>query len=119
MHGTAIGIHGIVHALARMRQLRASPTATSLTEDAVLAQCLAPPRQVPRTLEAPFETPLIAGRPGAGAIVMLRLKDAGAQAPDAEMVFMHGHWNACPARAFVTTLLKTVWQRSLQESPSP
>ncbi|MGA7385245.1 MAG: hypothetical protein WBW81_11320, partial [Methylocella sp.] len=30
MHGTAIGVHGIVQALERMRQLRALPDATSL-----------------------------------------------------------------------------------------
>jgi hypothetical protein len=119
MHGAAIGVHGIVHALARMRQLRASPTANSLTDDAVLARCLAPPKQAPRTLEAPLETPLVDGRLSAGAILVFRLEDAFAQAPDAEMVFMHGHWNACPARAFVTALLKAVWRRSLEEKSSP
>jgi len=36
--------------------------------------------------------------------------------PDAEMVFMRGHWNACPAHAFVTGLLLAVWRRSLQEA---
>lgn len=42
MHGTAIGVHGIVHALERMRALR--PTAAAaLGDDAVLARCLRPP----------------------------------------------------------------------------
>ena len=31
---------------------------------------------------------------------------------DAETVFMHGHWNACPAQAFVTELVRAVWRRS-------
>ena len=52
MHGTAIGVHGIVAALERMRQLRALSDATSLGDDAVLGRCLAPPKQVPRTVEA-------------------------------------------------------------------
>jgi hypothetical protein len=116
MHGTAIGVHGIVHALARMRALRALPTATSFSDDAVLGQCLAPPKQVPRTVEAPFETPFVRDSLKAGAIVMLQLGTAGSKAPDGEMVFMRDHWNACPARAFVTELLKMVWQRSLSSA---
>jgi hypothetical protein len=113
MHGTAIGVHGVVQALARMRQLRASPTAKSLSEDAVIWQCLVPPKQVPRTAEASFTSPLVAGSMSAGTVLLLQLEDAGPQAPDAEMVFMRGHWNACPARAFVVALLQTVWRRSL------
>jgi hypothetical protein len=113
MHGTAIGVHGIVQALARMRQLRAQPAASSLSDDAVLGQCLTPPKQVPRTVEAPFETPFVSNPLPAGAVIILQLEAAGAQAPDPEMVFMRGHWNACPARAFVTALLLTVWRRSL------
>jgi len=116
MHGTAIGVHGIVQALVRMRQLRASPMAASLGDDAVLGQCLAPPKQVPRTVEASFATPLVGDPLAAGTIVMLQLEAAGPQAPDAEMIFMRGHWNACPAWAFVTALLQTVWRRSLQEN---
>jgi hypothetical protein len=116
MHGTAIGVHGIVQALARMQQLRALPTATSLSDDAVLGQCLAPPKQVPRTVEALFATPLVKDPLAAGTIVMLQLEAAKPKVPDAEMTFMRGHWNACPARDFVTALLQTVWRRSLQET---
>jgi hypothetical protein len=114
MHGTAIGVHGIVQALVRMRELRAAPSPASLGEDAVLALCLAPPRQVPRSVEVPFETPMVDGGLSAGTVLMLQLAKAGPQAPDPEMVFMHGHWNACPARAFVTGLLLAVWRRSLE-----
>jgi len=115
MHGTAIGVHGIVHALTRMRQLRASPMAKSSSDDAVLWQCLAPPKQVPRTVEASLETPLVSDPLSAGTVIVLQLAAAGPRAPDAEMVFMRGHWSACPARAFVTELLLAVWRRSLQE----
>jgi hypothetical protein len=115
MHGTAIGVHGIVQALARMRQLRALPPAKSLGEDVVLWRCLAPPKRVPRTVEAALETPLVSDQLSAGTVVMLEPASAGLQAPDAEMVFMRDHWNACPARAFVTELLLAVWRRSLQE----
>ena len=116
MHGTAIGIHGIVQALARMRELRAGQTAASLSDDAVLGQCLAPPRQVPRTVEAPFATPLVDDDLRPGGLLFLQLASAGTQAPGPEAVFMHGHWNACPARTFVTGLLLAVWRRSFQEA---
>jgi len=116
MHGTAIGVHGIVRALAQMRRLRCVPNPESLSDEAVLWQCLAPPRQVPRTVEVPFETPLVKNRLTVGSILMLQLEAAWPRAPDAELVFMQGHWNACPARAFVTGLLLAVWRRSLQES---
>jgi hypothetical protein len=118
MHGTAIGVHGIVQALARMRDLRALPNPASLGDDAVLWKCLAPPKQVPRTVEALFETPLADKSLRPGTIVMLQLEAAGPSAPDAEMVFMHGHWNACPASAFATALLRSVWHRSLKENRS-
>jgi hypothetical protein len=113
MHGTAIGVHGVVQALAQMRQLRASATAKSLSEDAVIWQCLTPPKQVPRTAEASFVSPQVSGSMSAGTVLIFQLEAAGPQAPDAEMVFMRGHWNACPARVFVVALLQTVWRRSL------
>jgi hypothetical protein len=103
-----------VQALVRMRELRAASAPTSLDEDAVLALCLAPPRQVPRTAEGPFETPVVDRGLCAGTVLVLQLAKAGTQAPDPEMVFMHGHWNACPARAFVPGLLLAVWHRSLE-----
>jgi hypothetical protein len=115
MHGTAIGVHGIVQALGRMRQLRALPDATSLGDDAVLGRCLAPPKQVPRTVEASLSIPCVAGEIRPGTLIMLQLEAAGPRAPDGEMVFMRDHWNSCPARAFVTALLQSVWRRSLRE----
>ncbi|MGH6835626.1 MAG: hypothetical protein ACREC9_08770 [Methylocella sp.] len=115
MHGTAIGMHGIVQALERMRQLRARADATSLGDAAVLGRCLAPPKQVPRTVEASLESPFAAGEMRPGAIVILKLDAAEPSTPGAGTVFMHGHWNGCPAEAFVTALLKAVWHRSLKE----
>jgi hypothetical protein len=110
LHGTAIGVHGIVDALERMRALYAAPGRASLSDEAVLGQCLFPPRRVPRTVEAGFSTPATAGRLGPGVIVMFELEPAASRAPGAEMVFMHGHWNACPAEVFVTELLRAVWK---------
>jgi hypothetical protein len=115
MHATAIGVHGIVAALERMRQLRALPDATSLGADAVLGRCLAPPKQVPRTVEASLASPFVAGEMQPGALVMLKLDAVEPSTPGAETVFMQGHWNACPAQAFVTALLQAVWHRSLTE----
>jgi hypothetical protein len=116
MHGTSIGVHGIVRALAQMRRLRSEPNAESFSDEAVLWQCLVPPRQVPRTVEVPLETPLVKGPLSVGSILMLQLEAAWPRAPGPELVFMHGHWNGCPARALVTRLLLVVWRRSLQES---
>jgi hypothetical protein len=113
MHGTAIGVHGIVAALERMRQLRALPDATSLDDDAVLGRCLSPPGQVPRTVEASLASPFVAGEMQPGALVILKLDAAKPSTPGAGTVFMHGHWNGCPAQAFVTALLQSVWHRSL------
>jgi hypothetical protein len=118
MHGTAIGVHGIVQALARMRDLRALPHPASLGDDAVLWKCLAPPKQVPRTVETLTSSPFVDSAIRPGSIVILQLGAAGPCAPDAEMVFMRGHWNACPAAAFVTALLRSVWHRSLKGSGS-
>lgn len=113
MHGTAIGLHGIVHALHRMRTLRAAPEAASLSDDAMLARCLDPPMQVPRTVEAVLSTPVTADRLRPGALVLLQLRAAAQRAPGPEMTFMQSRWNACPAQAFVIELLKAVWRRSL------
>lgn len=112
MHGTAIGMHGVLQALDRMRDLRAAPDAASLNEDAVLARCLAPPRQVPRTVEGMLATPVTPEHLRPGTLVMLRLREAGPRALGPGTVFMHGHWNACPAQAFVTELVRAVWRRS-------
>lgn len=112
MHGTAIGMHGILQALERMRDLRAAPDAASLGDDAVLARCLTPPRQVPRTVDAMLATPVAAKHLRPGTLVMLRLREAAPRAPGNETVFMRGHWNACPAQAFVTELVLAVWRRS-------
>jgi hypothetical protein len=116
MHGTAIGVHGIVRALAQMRRLRCGPNPESFSDEAVLWQCLVPPKQVPRTVEVSLDTPLLKAPLNVGSILMLQLEAAWPRAPGPELVFMHGQWNACPACAFVSRLLLVVWRRSLQES---
>lgn len=113
MHGTAIGLHGIVDALRRMRVLRAAPEAGSLSMDAMLARCLEPPMQVPRTVEAVIASPVTADLLRPGVLVLFQLNIAARRAPGPEMTFMQGPWNACPAQAFVVELLKAVWRRSL------
>ncbi|MEZ5787077.1 MAG: hypothetical protein R3D62_11565 [Xanthobacteraceae bacterium] len=117
MHGTAIGGHGIVHALERMRILRSNAEAAALGDDAVLARCLRPPRQVPRTVETTLSHPST-GELRPGAMILLRLERAWPAAPDAEMIFMRGHWNACPAAAFVAALVLAVWRRSAEDRRS-
>jgi hypothetical protein len=112
MHGTAIGVHGIMDALERMQALHARPGSTSITDEVAVGRCLHPPRRVPRTVEAPITLPG-AGRPlEPGAMVMLDLEKAGPHAPDPDIVFMHGKWSFCPAEAFIPALLRAVWRRA-------
>jgi len=112
MHGTAIGMHGILHALERMRDLRATPAAASVDEDTAVGRCLAPPTQVPRTVEDALSTPVTAKQLRPGTVVLLQIGKPDSYAPGGEGVFMHGHWNACPAQAFVIALLRAVWRGS-------
>ena len=109
-HGTAIGVHGIVDALDRMRALRAGSEWNSLSDEAVLWRTLQPPRQVPRVVEDAISTPLVASSLRAGTIVMFALATAWPKAPGPELVFMPQHWSACPAALFVKTLLSQVWK---------
>jgi hypothetical protein len=34
------------------------------------------------------------------------------------MIFMRGHWNACPAAGFVAALALAVWRRSAEDGRS-
>jgi hypothetical protein len=114
MHGTAIGLHGIVHALERMRDLHSQPDARSLSSETMLGECLAPPRRVPRTVETTIIGTGIVDGASPGTIIMLELEASAPGGASAEMVFMSGHWNQCPAHAFVKALLLAVWTRSFQ-----
>lgn len=99
-------------ALERMRELRARPGSDSIDDTAAVGRCLHPPRRVPRTVEATVATPATRAPLRPGAMVMLGLGEAGAQAPDPEMIFMHGHWSFCPAEAFVPALLRAAWRKA-------
>ena len=106
LHGIAIGVHGIIGALDRMRALHAGADRLSLSEEAAIARALAPPKRVARVVEEGFPTPASARRTSPGTIVFLDLGKAGVAAPDAGTVFMRGRWNFCPAEAFVTELVR-------------
>jgi hypothetical protein len=114
MHGTALGLHGIVQALERMRALHSRPDARSFSDETILGECLAPPQRVPRTVETTITGTRTVDGAGPGAIIMFELEAAARGAAGAEMVFMSGHWNQCPAHAFVRALLLAVWTRSFQ-----
>jgi hypothetical protein len=118
MHGTSIGVHGIVDALERMRALRAQPGGDLLNENVALSRCLHPPRRVPRTVGGPLATPATAAPLRPGSMVMLNLERASPRAPDPEMIFMHGHWAFCPVEAFIPALLRAVWRKAVRSSPT-
>jgi hypothetical protein len=113
MHGTAIGVHGIMKALERMQALRARPESGSIDEFVAVSRCLHPPRRVPRTVEALVTTSATARPLPPGAMVMLNLEEAGPHAPDPDITFMHGHWSFCPAEAFIPALLRAVWREAV------
>lgn len=110
MHATAIGLHGIVNALERMRALRREFGGSPPGEDVALARCLHPPRRVPRAVEALLASEVTPRPLPPGAVVLLELERAGEHAPGPATTFMRGSWSACPAEAFVTTLLQAVWR---------
>jgi hypothetical protein len=114
MHGTAIGIHGIVQAIARLREFRADPQLAALSADEVVWKCLLPPKAAPRTVEAKLQTMLDDAPLVEGTVIMLQLEAAAIKEPGPEMVFMEGHWNACPAQSFIVTLIKDIWVRSAE-----
>lgn len=112
MHATAIGVHGIMDALGRMRELRGRPGSDSIDAAVAVGQCLRPPRRVLRTVDAAFATPATAAPLQTGSMVMLEFEAAGLHAPDPDIIFMHGHWSYCPAEVFVPALLQAVWHKA-------
>ena len=112
MHGTAIGVHGIVDALERMRALRATAAAGSIDAATAVARCLQPPRRVLRSVEAPLPVAFADPPLRPGSLVMLDLAEAGARAPDPDIVFMQGRWSFCPAMRLVPALLRAAWEAS-------
>jgi hypothetical protein len=97
-----------------MRDLHSQPDARSLSSETMLGECLAPPRRVPRTVETTIIGTGIVDGASPGTIIMLELEASAPDGASAEMVFMSGHWNQCPAHAFVKALLIAVWTRSFQ-----
>ena len=112
LHGTAIGVHGIVHALERMRDLHALDASRSIDERIAVARCLHAPRRVLRTVEAPLATTATPTPLRPGSLVLLELEAAGSRAPDPDIVFMHGRWSFCPAERFVPALLAAAWREA-------
>jgi hypothetical protein len=112
MHGTAIGVHGIVDALERMRELRARPGVDSIDAAVAVGRCLRGPRRVLRTVETTLATPATTAPLRASSMVMFELEEAGMHAPDPEMIFMHGHWSFCPAEVFIPALLQAAWRKA-------
>lgn len=119
LHGTAIGVHGIVAALERMRTLRASSSAESIDAATAVARCLRAPRRVPRSVETVLPTPFTRAPLRPGGLVMLELASAGERAPDPDIVFMTGRWSACPARDFVPALLRAAWEAAAAQGGRP
>ena len=113
VHAIGIALHHIVSGVNLMRQLYADPAnRTALSPDAASARCLFAPDSVLRQATAPddsgnyqFDT---------GTLVQLKLQDASAKAPDADLAFLRNTWSRCPAEQWVPALLAGIWLRACQ-----
>jgi hypothetical protein len=111
VHGTGIAVHNIAHGLERMRELWRTPPRPA-TDDAVNA-CVFAPQRVLR--QATTKGGTLAGEVRPGTLVLLELEKARGSAPGTETVFLARTWAECPAGAFVTALLRAVWDAAVAQ----
>jgi hypothetical protein len=113
VHAVGIALHNVVSGVNLMRQLYADPAnRTTLTPDAVSARCLVAPVSVLRQATAPDDS----GNHqfDAGTLIQLKLQDANAKTPDADLAFLRNTWSRCPAEQWVPALFAGIWRRARQ-----
>jgi hypothetical protein len=111
VHAVGIALHNIVSGVNLMRQLYSDPAnRTTLTPEAVSTRCLVAPVSLLRQATAPddssnhqFDT---------GTLVQLKLQDANAKTPDADLAFLRNTWSRCPAEQWVPALFAGIWRRA-------
>jgi hypothetical protein len=113
-HATALAMHNIVDSVVLMQGLwRKSGTPAQLSaQDAVKQVLRAPPRII---REARDEIAVGGTRVRARSLVMLSVEAARKASPDDGFGFFAGHWNRCPAHAFVPRLLARIWETAAAE----
>lgn len=112
VHAIGIAVHNIVNSMNLMQQLyRDAPNRSALSPQAAGSRCLVAPDKVLRQPTAPDSA--AQEQIGTGTLVMLKLQDANAKTPDADLVFMRNSWSRCPAEQWVPALLEGTWRRAL------
>ena len=113
VHAIGIALHNIVSGVNLMRQLYADPAnRTALTPDAVSTRCLVAPVSVLRQATAPDDS--ANHQFDAGTLIQLKLQDANAKTPDADLAFLRNTWSRCPAELWVPALFAGIWLRACQ-----
>lgn len=113
VHAIGIAVHNLVNGVNLMRQLyNDASNRTALTPGAVSGRCVFAPDTVLRQATAPDT----AGTEqfDCGTLVALKVQNASAQTPDADMAFMRNSWSRCPAEQWVPALLEGIWRRACQ-----
>jgi len=113
VHAIGVALHNIVSGVNLMRQLYSDPSSrTTLSPEVVSSRCLFAPATVLRQPTSPDSS--AAGQVEGGTLVMLKLQDANAKTPDADLVFLRTTWSRCPAEQWVPSLLAGIWRRARQ-----
>jgi hypothetical protein len=106
-HGTTLAMHNIVDSVKLMRNLaRSGSTLKELTPEQAAAKVLRAPRRVIREAQDSAALPDARIRDRALVLISVEAARRGGSDPGA---FFVGHWNQCPAHAFVPALLGRIW----------
>jgi hypothetical protein len=113
VHATAVTVHHVVDALARMQKLaKSSPT---LDHAELLEQALRPPPTLLRICEREQSFPFLDRPLPRGTVILIRMgkihdKSEEARKRGTDTVFLEDEWSRCPARNAVRSLLVRVWE---------
>lgn len=106
-HGIGLAMHNIVDSVTAMRKLARSEGALrEIAPEQITALVLSAPARVVREAQDGVVLPNAKVRDR--ALVMI-LVDAARRAGNDPGAFFVGHWNQCPAHAFVPALLSRIW----------
>lgn len=113
-HATALAMHNIVDSVVLMRGLaRKSGTSEKLSAPNAVRQVLRAPSRIIR--EAREDISIGDTKVRARSLVMMSVETARKASPDDGFGFFAGHWNRCPAHAFVPRLLARIWEVATAE----
>lgn len=113
VHAIGVALHNIVSGVNLMRQIYSDASnRTALSPEVVSSRCLFAPATVLRQPTGPGRS--AAGQFESGTLVLLKLQDANAKTPDADVAFLRNTWSQCPAEQWVPSLFAGIWRRACQ-----